>query len=98
MVYDSLPIMLAERKQCPILDGSWGNLQSMHTYTDACTIQMVFNNFITPISFLCSALSAIMDQYLPPEFLFDAQLDTPATLAANMATFQGAPLPHCPVT
>jgi hypothetical protein len=34
-----------------------------------------------------------MDQYLPPEFLFDAQFDIPATLAANMATFQGAPLP-----
>jgi actin-related protein len=33
-----------------------------------------------------------MDQYLPPECLFDAQLDIPATLAANMATFQGAPL------
>jgi hypothetical protein len=35
-----------------------------------------------------------MDRYLPPEFLFDAQLDIPATLAANMATFQGAPLPR----
>jgi hypothetical protein len=33
-----------------------------------------------------------MDRYLPLEFLFDAQLDIPATLAANMATFQGAPL------
>jgi hypothetical protein len=31
---------------------------------------------------------------LPPEFLFDAQLDILATLAANMATFQGAPLPR----
>jgi hypothetical protein len=35
-----------------------------------------------------------MDRYLPPEFLFDAQLDISATLAANMATFQGAPLPR----
>jgi hypothetical protein len=35
-----------------------------------------------------------MDRYLPPEFLFDAQLDIPATLAAKMATFQGAPLPR----
>jgi hypothetical protein len=35
-----------------------------------------------------------MDRYLPPEFLYDAQLDIPATLAANMATFQGAQLPR----
>jgi hypothetical protein len=35
-----------------------------------------------------------MDRYLPPEFLFDAQLDIPATLAANMAKFQGAPIPR----
>jgi hypothetical protein len=35
-----------------------------------------------------------MDRYLPPEFLFDAQIDIPATLAANMVTFQGAPLPR----
>jgi hypothetical protein len=92
MVYDSLPIMPAERK--PILDGSWDKSQFMHAYIDACTIQMVFNNFKTPISFSCRASSAIMDRYLPPEFLFDAQLDIPATLAANMATFQGAPLPR----
>ena len=35
-----------------------------------------------------------MDRYLPPEFLFDAQIDVAATLAANMATFQGAGLPR----
>jgi hypothetical protein len=94
MVYDSLPIMPAERKRCPVLDGFWDNSQFMHGYIDACTIRMVFNKSMTPISLSCSALSAIMDRYLPPEFLFDAQLDIPSTLAANMATFQGAPLPR----
>jgi hypothetical protein len=43
---------------------------------------------------LVQCFVAIMDRYLPPEFLFDAQLDIPATLAANMATFQGVPLPR----
>jgi hypothetical protein len=93
MVYDSSPIMPAERKRCPILDGSSDNSQFMHAYIDACTIQMVFNNFMTPISFSCSALSLSWID-ICPRSAFQAQLDIPVTLAANMATFQGAPLPR----
>jgi hypothetical protein len=55
---------------------------------------MVFNNSMSQSRFcavLCLLIFAIMDRYLPPEFLFDAQIDVPATLAANMATFEGAP-------
>jgi hypothetical protein len=40
----------------------------------------------------CFAYSFLLSWIdLPPEFLFDAQVDVPATLTANMATFQGAP-------
>jgi hypothetical protein len=53
-----------------------------------------FQQFYDANLVLVECFVAIMDRYLPPEILFDAQLDIPATLAANMATFQGAPLPR----
>jgi hypothetical protein len=95
MVYDSLPIMPAERKRCPILDGSWDNLQFMHAYIDACTIRMVFNNFMTPISFSCSALSLSWIDICPRSAFSMLNLTSQPLLRPPWPRFKG---PHCPVT
>jgi hypothetical protein len=95
MVYDSLPIMPAERKRCPILDGSWDDSQFMHAYIDACTIRTVLNNFMTPISFLCSALSLSWIDNCPRSSFLMLNLTFQPLLRPTWPRSKG---PHCPVT